>query len=118
MEQDLKPFVIIYTKENGREELTREQWHSHFYSLTYHREDGPAVIRDTGDERWYLDGIPHRIDGPAVVYFKENIYDWKIEGKSLTKFEFDILIQEVKNTPLVLRLTDPRKWVREFKDDQ
>lgn len=117
MEQDLKPFVIIYTKENGRQELTRDQWRGNRF-LTYHREDGPAVIRDNGDERWYLDGLAHRIDGPAVVYFKENIYDWKIEGKSLTKFEFDILIQEIKNMSSILRLTDPRKWVREFKDDQ
>ena len=118
------PFVIIYTKENGREELSREEWASHNVgSLTYHREDGPAIIRDTGDMRWYLDGHAHRTDGPAIVWASHSnplrsleVCSWRIEGDQFTKEEYDELIQEVKDMPLVLKLIDPRKWVREYKE--
>lgn len=33
-----------------------------------HREDGPAVIFDNGDTRWYLHGERHRLDGPAMEH--------------------------------------------------
>ena len=32
-----------------------------------HREDGPAVIRPSGTEEWYLNGKRHRVDGPAYT---------------------------------------------------
>ena len=35
-------------------------------SLVYHRYDGPAIIRSSGDQEWYLNGVRHREDGPAV----------------------------------------------------
>ena len=31
-----------------------------------HREDGPAVEYANGDKFWYLNGKRHREDGPAV----------------------------------------------------
>ncbi len=31
-----------------------------------HREDGPAVIWDSGRREWWLNGKLHRIDGPAI----------------------------------------------------
>lgn len=31
-----------------------------------HREDGPAWVEDNGAETWFLNGVPHRIGGPAV----------------------------------------------------
>jgi len=63
---------------------------------------------------WTKDGKPHRLDGPAKEYIDGDIY-WWIEGEFFTKEYYDQLIQEVKDMPLVLRLVDPRKWVREFK---
>jgi hypothetical protein len=33
----------------------------------FHREDGPAVIREDGTEQWWLYGEKHRIGGPAVI---------------------------------------------------
>jgi len=33
-----------------------------------HREDGPAVIYENGDEAWYYNGRQHREDGPAVEW--------------------------------------------------
>ena len=32
-----------------------------------HREDGPAIIWYDGDQWWYKDGKLHREDGPAVI---------------------------------------------------
>jgi hypothetical protein len=32
----------------------------------HHREDGPAIERANGDKAWYLNGVRHREDGPAI----------------------------------------------------
>jgi len=46
-----------------------------------HREDGPAVIYSNGDEIWFKKGVLHRINGPALdfasgdkYWFKEGLY--------------------------------------------
>jgi hypothetical protein len=31
----------------------------------FHREDGPAIISPDGSEYWYMNGLKHRINGPA-----------------------------------------------------
>jgi len=82
-------YVVIYTKENGKQELAWTNWIG-VSSLTYHREDGPAIAT-TRSRAWYLD------------------------NQLLTEKEHAQLIQEVRNMPEVLRLVDPRWWVREFK---
>lgn len=33
----------------------------------YHREGGPAIV-NSYQQGWFQHGIPHRMDGPAVVY--------------------------------------------------
>lgn len=33
-----------------------------------HKDDGPAVIYDTGYQAWYQEGLLHREDGPAVIH--------------------------------------------------
>lgn len=33
-----------------------------------HREDGPAVVRCNGDQEWYRNGLRHREDGPAIIH--------------------------------------------------
>ena len=32
-----------------------------------HREDGPALVKANGDREWWVNGRLHREDGPAVV---------------------------------------------------
>ena len=89
----MKPHVILYTKENGREELSVERW-AEFKTLaaTFHRTDGPALEYIDGDKAWWIDDVRFSVRG------------------------YSELIQEVKDMPLVLRLVDPRWWVREFKE--
>lgn len=43
-----------------------------------HREDGPAVIWDTGQKEWYQHGKRHREDGPAVELHFRN--EWYLNG--------------------------------------
>jgi hypothetical protein len=44
-----------------------------------HREDGPAVINDRFSA-WFINGIRHRENFPAVEYFNGN-YTWYCHGK-------------------------------------
>ena len=91
-------YATIYTKENGKEEFTYSEWQKKApLDRTYHRLDGPSAVFNTD----------------AGVHVK-NIF-WDIEGESFTKEEYNQLIREVRDMPLVLRLIDPRKWVREYK---
>lgn len=85
-----------------------------------HRRDGPAYQTTKygiAIEEWWTKGVLHRTSGPAIVRndpdgrsFKE----WWIDGKPISKSEFDKLIQEVRQLTSLGRLTDPRRWVREF----
>ena len=45
-----------------------------------HREDGPAVIRESGYKYWYKNGKQHRTDGPAVEYPKNSSDVWCLNG--------------------------------------
>ena len=92
-----EPYVILYTQENGRREFTKVEW-----------------------DNFSANKISfHRVDGPAVEYLSKRIEQepraWWIEDKRYSEKDYNQLIQEVKDMPEVLRLVDPRKWVREFK---
>ncbi len=45
-----------------------------------HREDGPAVIYEGGGKQWYINGELHREDGPAVVH-ADGTKCWYVNGK-------------------------------------
>jgi hypothetical protein len=115
----VKPYITIYTKENGKQEFTEDEWNKNrdkFSGLTYHRVDGPAVEYSDGYKSWFKEGRLHRIGDPAVE-FHSNWWvrrDWYIEDEEYIKEDYDKLMREVKAMPLVLRLVDPRKWVRDF----
>ena len=47
---------------------------------TYHREDGPAVIRPNGNNEWWVNGKRHRTDGPAIIR-SDGYQEWWINGK-------------------------------------
>jgi hypothetical protein len=38
------------------------------------------TINDQGDKYWWLNGNPHRIDGPAIEYANGN-KSWRLHGK-------------------------------------
>jgi hypothetical protein len=46
----------------------------------YHRVDGPACEYANGDNSWYLNGKRHRVDGPAIEYSNGD-KRWFLNGK-------------------------------------
>jgi hypothetical protein len=44
-----------------------------------HRTDGPAVEWADGDREWWLNGAPHRTDGPAVEW-ADGTREWYVNG--------------------------------------
>ena len=67
-----------------------------------------------GYKFWYVNGESHRVDGPAVEH-KDGRKEWWVNNEEYTKKEFNKIINEVKNMNPAERLTDPRWWVREWK---
>ena len=57
-----------------------------------HREEGPAVILDSGSRAWYQHGKRHRIDGPAIV-FADGVCTWFLNGEMLNEREYVQLIE-------------------------
>ena len=49
----------------------------------WHREDGPAIEWENGDNFWYLNGLFHRDDGPAVEWH-DGRNEWYLNGKQLS----------------------------------
>ena len=45
-----------------------------------HREDGPAIEFANGSKEWWLDGYQHREDGPAVEYSNGH-KSWHLNGE-------------------------------------
>ena len=60
-----------------------------------HREDGPAVVYYNGDKIWYKNGLCHREDGPAVEHY-DGYKSWWYNGEMLScksQKEFDKLMK-------------------------
>lgn len=45
----------------------------------YHRIDGPAIEYSDGTRHWYVNGVPSRVDGPAIEDASGNKY-WYLNG--------------------------------------
>lgn len=64
----------------------------------YHCLTGPAVVHNTTHE-WFVDGIRHRIDGPAVYYYKNpksDHHEYWINGERFNSSVY-------WNNPLVMK---------------
>ena len=93
-----------------------------------HREEGPAVILDSGSSAWYQngklhrlagpaitwhtgeleywqDGQPHRLDGPAVIC--RDYLGWFIQGREYTAAEF---IEQQRNAGILLPALKDSYW--------
>lgn len=70
-----------------------EYW---FVNGILHREDGPAVIRFDGQQRWFYNNLLHRSDGPAIVH-SEGYKTWFLRGEPVSAQEvFEQLTPEQK----------------------
>ena len=71
-----------------------------FLNGIYHREDGPAVLLPSGYEEWHLNGRFHREDGPAA-YLPNGKKSWYLNGKSVSWQE---VFKQAKTEEIELRI--------------
>ena len=70
-----------------------EEW---FYKGYRHREGGPAIERKDGLKEWWVNGRLHREDGPAVIYGDGDL-EWYFDYNILSKEAwFEALTEEQK----------------------
>ena len=100
-------------RENGPAVECTNGTKSWYVDGKQHREDGPACEYANGDKIWYIDNERHRTDGPAVECV-DGYKSWYVDGRLYSEAEFNELIEEVKELSKILRLIDPREWVRKL----
>ena len=59
-----------------------------------YRVNGPAVITLAGKQCWYYDGKRHRTDGPALTYANGRVEYW-INGNQVSEYEIMFLVNQV-----------------------
>lgn len=84
--------IEIITKFNR---LITKEWRNPEGKL--HREDGPAIEKSNGSKEYWVNGIRHRINGPAIDRQFERI--WYLNG------EFHRI-----NGPAIQRINDCKQW--------
>ena len=52
-------------------------------------------VSPKGTKFWYLNGLRHREDGPAVE-FASGIKSWFLNGVNVTKKEHEVLVKNAK----------------------
>ena len=93
-----------------------------------HREEGPAVIRDSGSRAWYQNGKLHRLAGPAIIWYSGELEYWQdgqrhrldgpavihkdylgwfIQGREYTTAEF---IEQQRNAGILLPALKDSYW--------
>lgn len=68
-----------------------------------HRDDGPASVMINGTECWYNHGKLHRVDGPAVTYKMGGALLY-IKNKKVTPKEYQHRLHLSNEFMLMLRL--------------
>ena len=64
----------------------------------FHRLDGPAYVSFNGSKEWWVNGKLHRLDGPAGEY-SDGDKQWYIDGKMIegaTEESFKFLVDIMK----------------------
>lgn len=73
----------------------------------FHRDDGPAVIRANGAQKWFQHGKLHRTDGPAKTSPESN--QGKYWGKKMWFIDGQL---HRDNGPAVILGNGTKKWFR------
>lgn len=64
-----------------------EEW---YFMGVPHRENGPALVYPGRYELWYWYGLLHRVDGPAAVYAKGEKEWWWYGQFMKSKFDYEM----------------------------
>jgi hypothetical protein len=71
-----------------------------------HRTDGPAIEDSDGSKYWYLNGERHRTDGPAVEW-SNGSKEWWLNGNIVTWFEvycFNLRTGDIQTAERILAM--------------
>ena len=71
------------------------------YGKLHRTDDKPAYISKKGDKHWYINGILHRIKGPAVEYANGR-KSWYLDGKLLKCNSQEEFAKHVKKYLMIL----------------
>ena len=71
-----------FLDKEPRYHITDNGYQSWSVDGVLHRLDGPASINRWGHQVWRFKGVVHRLDGPALTY-PEGYREWFIKGKKL-----------------------------------
>ena len=63
---------IVLEDDNG---TLRHGYLNEHGEFICHREDGPAIIYESGTKQWFFNGLYHRLDGPAIIHF-DGLEEW------------------------------------------
>ena len=74
-----KHYVACYFKDGSRKVLKTNAVNA----ILLHRENGPAILWDSGTLVWYQHGKRHRMDGPAWIT-RTRKHEWYIRGHSVS----------------------------------
>ena len=72
-----------------------------------HRLDGPAYERTNGYKEWWVNGLRHRLDGPAILW-PDGSYEWYVDGKKvdiMAVFGYVPSVPLTEDEQMVLRLS-------------
>ena len=62
----------------------RTEW---YLNGLLHRKDGPALEYANGDKLWYLNGLLHRENGPAVEY-ANGVKEWYLNNINYSRLAY------------------------------
>lgn len=89
-----KPALINKSKKNTIEDSYIKE--GYYINGLPHRVDGPAITYVDGRQEYYLNGKLHRLDGPAIIIKDLEVH--YINGKFYTKNHFEM----IKDSPSLL----------------
>lgn len=67
----------------------------HYVDGLRHRVDGPAVEHTNGTKEWYFEGLHHRDDGPAIVFSDGTTHFW-VHGQKIDETSFELYANMMK----------------------
>lgn len=103
--------------KNGRlhHESDRKEWRLNGLK---HRIGGPAVIwNHTENEEWWFMGKRHRVDGPAVIKY-EKIYTGKSDCRKRRYWNMEDLSRAVRKLKCELNIREVEYWYNDKKYDK
>ena len=84
---------IVYCKDNYNKKFDNGEGYynigvPHYYKgYLIHKEDGPAIIHNSGNKEWYIEGRRHRINRSAIE-FSNGTKSWFLNGIKYSEDEY------------------------------